>query len=229
MELLAGIDEDTVDEVENYDGYDTEPVVLPARFPNLLVNGASGIAVGMATSIPPHNLGEVIDACLLLIRKPDAGLDALMKHVRAPDFPTGARIIDGDGILQAYAAGRGAITVEAVATTEMRTGNLPRIVITEIPYQVNKASLLERIAGLVANRKIEAIRDLRDESSRDGMRIVIELKRGEDPAAVLTRCTSRPTCAPTSTSTSSRSSTGHPGPSACATRSPTTSRTSAWC
>ena len=185
MELLAGINEDTVDEVENYDGYDTEPVVLPARFPNLLVNGATGIAVGMATNIPPHNLGEVIDACLHLIRHPDAGIDALMRHVPAPDLPTGARIIAGDGITQAYTSGRGAITVEAVASTEMRTGNLPRIVVTEIPYQVNKAGLLERIAGLVAARKLEAIRDLRDESSRDGMRIVIELKRGEDPAAVL--------------------------------------------
>jgi DNA gyrase subunit A len=187
MELLAGIAEDTVDHVENYDGYSTEPVVLPARFPNLLVNGASGIAVGMATNIPPHNLGEVIDACLHLIDKPDAGVDALMKRIPAPDLPGGARIIDGDGITQAYASGRGAITVEAVATTEMRSGNLPRIVITEIPYQVNKSALLERIADLVAKRKVEAIRDLRDESSRDGMRIVIELKRGEDPAAVLTK------------------------------------------
>jgi DNA gyrase subunit A len=187
MELLAGIDEDTVDEVENYDGYATEPVVLPARFPNLLVNGASGIAVGMATNIPPHNLGEVIDACQHLITHPDAGIDALMRFVPAPDFPTGARIIDGDGITQAYVSGRGAITVEAIATTETRSGNLPRIVITEIPYQVNKAALLERIAGLVAARKLDAIRDLRDESSRDGMRVVIELKRGEDPAAVLTK------------------------------------------
>ncbi len=187
MELLAGIDEDTADEVDNYDGYATEPVVLPARFPNLLVNGASGIAVGMATNIPPHNLGEVISACLHLIRRPDATVDALMKHVPAPDLPTGARIVDSDGIRQAYATGRGAITVEAIATTETRSGNLPRIVVTEIPYQVNKAALLQRIADLVATRKLDAIRDLRDESSRDGMRIVIELKRGEDPAAVLAR------------------------------------------
>ena len=187
MELLAGIAEQTVDEVDNYDGYDTEPVVLPARFPNLLVNGASGIAVGMATNIPPHNLGEVIAACLHLLRHPDADLAALQRHIPAPDLPTGARIIDGDGITQAYASGRGAITVEAVASTETRSGNLPRIVVTEIPYQINKSALLERIAGLVANRKLESIRDLRDESSRDGMRIVIELKRGEDPAAVLER------------------------------------------
>jgi DNA gyrase subunit A len=187
MELLAGIDEETVDEVENYDGYSTEPVVLPARFPNLLVNGSSGIAVGMATNIPPHNLGEVIDAVLLLVRRPDATVDDLVKHVPAPDFPGGARIVDGPGIRDAYVAGRGAITVEAVASTEMRTGNLPRIVVTEIPYQVNKSALLERIAALVAQRKLDAIRDLRDESSRDGMRIVIELKRGVDPAAVLAK------------------------------------------
>ena len=187
MELLAGIAEDTVDEVENYDGYDTEPVVLPARFPNLLVNGASGIAVGMATNIPPHNLGEVIDACLHLLRHPDADLAALQRLIPAPDLPTGARIIASDGITQAYASGRGAITVEAVASTETRSGNLPRIVVTEIPYQVNKSALLERIADLVATRKLESIRDLRDESSRDGMRVVIELKRGEDPGAVLER------------------------------------------
>ncbi len=187
MELLAGIDEGTVARQENYDGYDTEPVVLPARFPNLLVNGAAGIAVGMATNIPPHNLGEVVDACLHLVRRPDATLDDLVRHVPAPDFPTGARIIAGDGIHDAYVSGRGAVTVEAVATTETRTGNLPRIVITELPYQVNKAALLERIADLVTRRKLEAIRDLRDESSRDGMRVVIELKRGEDPAAVLAK------------------------------------------
>ena len=187
MELLEGIDEDTVDETENYDGYDTEPVVLPARFPNLLVNGASGIAVGMATTIPPHNLGEVIDACLHLVKRPDATVDDLMKHVPAPDLPGGARIVDGPGIREAYVSGRGGITVEAVATTETRTGNLPRIVVTEIPYQVNKASLLERIAGLVAERRLDDIRDLRDESSRDGMRIVIECKRGVDPAAVLAK------------------------------------------
>ena len=187
MELLEGIDEDTVDEVENYDGYDTEPVVLPARFPNLLVNGASGIAVGMATTIPPHNLGEVIDACLHLVKRPEATVDDLMKFVPAPDLPGGARIIDGPGIREAYVSGRGGIGVEAIATTETRSGNLPRIVVTEIPYQVNKASLLERIAGLVADRRLDDIRDLRDESSRDGMRIVIECKRGVDPAAVLTK------------------------------------------
>ena len=185
MEMLAGIDENTVDFVPNYDGYEQEPVVLPARFPNLLVNGATGIAVGMATNIPPHNLGEVIDACLLLIKKPTAKVEDLMKLVPAPDFPTGARILSTDGIRDAYLTGRGAITMEAVASTETRSGGLPRIVITEIPFQVNKAALLERIADLVKEKKVESIRDLRDESSREGMRVVIELKRGEDPARVL--------------------------------------------
>ncbi|MEX2533136.1 MAG: DNA topoisomerase (ATP-hydrolyzing) [Nitriliruptoraceae bacterium] len=186
MEMLSGIDEDTVDMVENYDGYATEPVVLPARLPNLLVNGATGIAVGMATNIPPHNLGEVINAALHLLKHPAATTDELMQFVPAPDFPTGAKILNADGIRQAYTTGRGAVTVEAVASTETRSGNLPRIIITEIPYQVNKATLLERIALLVGQRKLEAVRDLRDESSRDGMRIVIELKRGADASQVLT-------------------------------------------
>jgi DNA gyrase subunit A len=187
MAMLDGIEEDTVEFVENYDGYETEPVVLPSRIPNLLVNGGTGIAVGMATNIAPHNLGEVIDATLHLLEDPDATLDDLTGHIPAPDFPTGARIISTDGIRDAYETGKGAIRMEAVATTEVRTGNLPRIVVTEIPYQVNKATLLERIADLVQDKKLDAIRDLRDESSRDGMRIVIELKRGEDPAAVLER------------------------------------------
>ncbi len=185
MELLAGIDEDTVDLGPNYDGYESEPAVLPARFPNLLVNGATGIAVGMATNVAPHNLGEVIDACRHLLAVPDADLDEIMALVPAPDFPTGARILAGDGIREAYATGRGAITMEAVAATETRSGGLPRIVVTELPYGVNKAVLLERIADLVKSRRVEAIRDLRDESSRDGMRVVVELKRGEDPARVL--------------------------------------------
>ncbi|CAN5905067.1 DNA gyrase subunit A [soil metagenome] len=187
MALLDGIDEQTVDMVANYDGDDEEPVVLPSRLPNLLLNGSTGIAVGMATNIPPHNLGELVDACLLLIDRPEATLDQLLDKVPAPDFPTGGRIVATDGIRQAYATGRGAITVEAIATTEMRSGGMPRIIVTEIPYQVNKATLLERIADLVKTRKIDEIRDLRDESSRDGMRIVIELKRGEDPARVLAK------------------------------------------
>ena len=185
MALLDGINEQTVDFVPNYDGDDEEPVVLPARLPNLLLNGSSGIAVGMATNIPPHNLAELIDACLLLIDRPEATLDRLLDKVPAPDFPTGGRIVPTDGIRQAYTTGRGAVTVEAIATTETRSGGMPRIIVTEIPYQVNKATLLERIADLVKSRRIDEIRDLRDESSRDGMRIVIELKRGEDPARVL--------------------------------------------
>ncbi|MFO8076277.1 MAG: DNA gyrase/topoisomerase IV subunit A [Actinomycetota bacterium] len=185
MELLDGLDEDTVDEVANYDGHETEPVVLPARFPNLLVNGSAGIAVGMATSIPPHNLGEAIDATIHLVAHPEASVDELMAIMPGPDFPTGGRILEGEGIRAAYLTGKGAITTEAIATTETRSGGLPRIVITEIPYQVNKATLLERIADLVTRRKLDAIRDLRDESSRDGMRIVVELKRGEDPQRAL--------------------------------------------
>jgi DNA gyrase subunit A len=185
MELLAGIDEDAVDFVPNYDGYESEPVALPARAPNLLVNGASGIAVGMATNIPPHNLGEAIDACLKLIADPTATVDDLLRIVPAPDFPTGARILDTPGIRDAYLTGRGAITMEAVAATETRSGGLPRIVITEIPYQVNKAALLSKIADLVKVKKLDGIRDLRDESSRDGMRVVVELKRGEDPGRTL--------------------------------------------
>ncbi len=185
MELIDGLDEDTVDEVANYDGHETEPVVLPARFPNLLVNGSSGIAVGMATNIPPHNLGEAIDATIHLVGHPEATVEELMAIMPGPDFPTGGRILEGDGIRDAYLTGKGAITTEAVATTETRSGGLPRIVITEIPYQVNKATLLERIADLVTRRKLDAIRDLRDESSRDGMRIVVELKRGEDPQRAL--------------------------------------------
>ncbi len=184
MSLLDGIDEDTVDSVDNYDGYATEPVVLPARFPNLLVNGATGIAVGMATTIPPHNLGEVVDACLALVKRPDASVDDLMRHVPAPDLPGGARIVPGPGIREAYVSGRGAVVVEAIATVEERSG-MPRVIITEIPYQVNKSALLERMAALVAEKRLDDVRDLRDESSRDGMRIVVECKRGADPTAVL--------------------------------------------
>ncbi|MGI9016395.1 MAG: DNA gyrase/topoisomerase IV subunit A [Euzebya sp.] len=187
MEMLAGINSDTVDFGPNYDGYESEPTVLPARFPNLLVNGSTGIAVGMATNIPPHNLVEVIAACLLLIRNPSATLGQVMAVLPGPDFPTGAQIVAGEGILEAYQTGKGTVTIQAIAATETRSGGLPRIVVTEIGYQVNKATLLTRIADLVKDRKIDGIRDLRDESSRDGMRIVIELKRGENPGATLER------------------------------------------
>ena len=187
MEMLAGIDEDTVTFEPNYDGFEVQPEVLPSRFPNLLVNGSMGIAVGMATNIPPHNLVEAIDACQLLIRRPEAELDTVMEVMPAPDFPTGGRILPGEGIREAYATGKGAVTMQAIAATEMRSGGMPRIVITEIPYQVNKAALLTKIADLVKNKKLDGVRDLRDESSRDGMRVVIELKRGEDPSVMLER------------------------------------------
>lgn len=187
MHLLADINDDTVDFEANYDGHEMQPVVLPARFPNLLVNGASGIAVGFATSIPPHNLSESIAACKTLIANPDASLDEVMAVLPAPDFPTGARIMVSEDIRKAYATGKGSIQMEAVASTETRSGGLPRIVVTEIPYQVNKAALISKIADLTKAKRLDGIRDLRDESSRDGMRIVIELKRGIDASKMLER------------------------------------------
>lgn len=184
-ELLADIDRDTVDFQPNYDESLVEPLVLPSRFPNLLVNGASGIAVGMATNIPPHNLGEVIDATLLLLDRPDATLLELMQLVPGPDFPTGAFIYGREGIRQAYAGGRGIVVMRAQASFEKIGKERDAIVIHEIPYQVNKAKLIERIAHLANEKKIEGISDLRDESDREGMRVVIELKRGEQPQVVL--------------------------------------------
>ena len=184
-ELLADIDKETVDFVPNYDESETEPAVFPARFPNLLVNGAAGIAVGMATNIPPHNLNEIIDACVALIDDPDIDIRGLMAHVPGPDFPT-AGIINGvRGIQQAYLTGRGRIYVRA--RTEIETDDKGRqtIVVTELPYQVNKARLLEKIAELVREKKIEGIAHLRDESDKEGMRMVIELKRGEVAEVVL--------------------------------------------
>lgn len=187
MHMLADIDDDTVDFIANYDGHESEPVVLPARFPNLLVNGANGIAVGFATAIPPHNLSETIAACKTLIIDPAADLDRIMQDLPAPDFPTGARILTSEEIRKAYATGKGSIQMEAVASTETRSGGLPRIVVTEIPYQVNKAALIAKIADLTKAKRLDGIRDLRDESSRDGMRIVIELKRGIDPTTMVER------------------------------------------
>ncbi len=186
MELLRDIDEDTVEFVDNYDGYEQEPLVLPARFPNLLVNGSSGIAVGMATNVPPHNLGEVIDATIALIDDPELGAIDLMEHIPGPDFPTGGVILGRQAIVDAYTTGRGAIKVRAVCTVE-EDGNAERIVVTELPYMVNKATLLQRIATLVQERTVPGIRDLRDESSREGMRIVIELKRDAQAQVVLNR------------------------------------------
>src|SRR5579883_2118456 len=175
--LLDDLDAETVDFQANYDGREREPVVLPAKFPNLLVNGAGGIAVGMATNIPPHNLGEVIDAVIALIDQPDIGAEALMSIIPGPDFPTGGTILGRAGIRAAYLTGRGSIIVRAKYEIEELRKEREAIIVTEIPYQVNKSALLERIAELVRDKKIEGISDLRDESDRQGMRIVIELKR----------------------------------------------------
>ena len=180
------IDKDTVDWVPNYDGTEREPSVLPAKYPNLLVNGSSGIAVGMATNIPPHNIGEVIDACLMMIENPRAQVKDLMAVMPGPDFPTAGFIHGIDGIYQAYKTGRGIIQVRARAITETsKKGDKQQIVVTEIPYMTNKARLLEKIAELVKDKRIEGISDLRDESDREGIRIVMELKRGEVPEVVL--------------------------------------------
>ena len=185
-ELLDDLDKETVDFYPNYDETETQPAVLPARFPNLLVNGSSGIAVGMATNIPPHNLSETIEACLLLIREPDASIDQLMEILPGPDFPTAAIINGHSGIRQAYESGRGRVHIRArVDIEEKNESQRSSLVVTELPYQVNKARLLEKIAELVKEGKVSGISGLRDESDKSGMRMVIELKRGEVPAIVL--------------------------------------------
>jgi DNA gyrase subunit A len=184
-EMLADLEKETVDFVPNFDQTREEPVVLPSKIPNLLVNGASGIAVGMATNIPPHNLGEIVDAAVLLIDKPDATLKEVMKLVPGPDFPTGGYISGADGIVAAYKTGRGSFTMRAKAAIEAVGKDRENIVITEIPYQVNKARLIERIAELVQTKKVDGIADVRDESDREGMRIVVEVKRGEEPKLIL--------------------------------------------
>ncbi len=186
-ELLSDIDSETVDFVPNYDEKDTEPVVLPARFPQLLINGSSGIAVGMATNIPPHNLGEVMDACVALIDNPELDLAALMKLVPAPDFPTAGLILDAAGVVDAYATGRGRIVLRARTHIEEfeKGGEREAIVVTELPYQVNKARLQERIAELIKEKKLEGITEIRDESDKDGMRVVFELRRDQNADVVL--------------------------------------------
>jgi DNA gyrase subunit A len=184
--LRDDIDKDTVDWVPNYDGSIPEPTVLPAKFPNLLVNGSSGIAVGMATNIPPHNLGEVIDACLMMIDNPKATWKELMTALPGPDFPTGGFIHGLDGIRQAYETGRGIVQMRARAIIETtKKGDKQQIVVTEIPFMTNKARLIEKIAELVREKRIDGIADLRDESDREGIRVVVELKRGEIPEVVL--------------------------------------------
>jgi DNA gyrase subunit A len=185
MALLEDIDKDTVDFQPNYDGNEKEPGVLPARFPNLLVNGAGGIAVGMATNIPPHNLGEIIDACVALIDDPALGIDDLINIVPGPDFPTGATILGRQGIRAAYHLGRGSIVMRGKAEIETLRREREAIIITEIPYQVNKAHMVERIAELVREKKIDGIADIRDESDREGYRVVVELKREAMPDVVL--------------------------------------------
>ena len=185
-ELLADIDQETVDFGPNYDGSEQEPLLLPSRLPNLLVNGSSGIAVGMATNIPPHNLQEVVDGCLYCLRNPACTVDELMEIIPAPDFPTGGIIYGMSGVREGYRTGRGRVIMRAKTHFEdMEKGNRQAIVVDAIPYQVNKKTLQERIAELVNDKKIEGISDIRDESDKDGMRLVIELKRGEVPEVVL--------------------------------------------
>src|SRR5215467_2619556 len=183
--LLDDIDKDTVDFQPNFDNSDREPTVLPAKYPNLLVNGAGGIAVGMATNIPPHNLGEVIDACIALIENPALTIDDLIKIVPGPDFPTGGIILGRDGIHSAYKEGRGSIVMRGKVETETIRKEREAFIITEIPYQVNKAAMVERIAELVRDKKIDGVADLRDESDRQGYRVVIEIKRDAVPDVVL--------------------------------------------
>nr|WP_017756764.1 DNA gyrase subunit A [Calidifontibacillus oryziterrae] len=185
MEMLRDINKDTIDYQDNYDGSEKEPVVMPARFPNLLVNGASGIAVGMATNIPPHHLGEVIDGVLAVSHNRDITIAELMEIIQGPDFPTAGQILGRSGIRRAYETGRGSITIRAKSLIEEKANGRQTIIINEIPYQVNKAKLIERIAELVHEKKIEGISDLRDESDRNGMRIVIEVKRDANANVLL--------------------------------------------
>ena len=184
-EMLRDINKDTVDFVPNFDGEEMEPSVLPSRFPNLLVNGSNGIAVGMATNMAPHNLGEAIDACIAYMKNPEIDIDDLIKIIPGPDFPTGALILGKSGIKDAYMTGRGKIKQRAVARIEPFKKNRERIIISEIPYQVNKARLIEKIADLVKEKRVDGISDIRDESDRKGMRIVVEIKRDSNANIVL--------------------------------------------
>jgi DNA gyrase subunit A len=187
VEMLADFEKETVDYAPNFDDRLQEPTVLPSRLPNLLVNGSSGIAVGMATNVPPHNLGEVVGACVHLIDDPDCSLDDLMDYIQGPDFPTGGHILGMQGIREAYETGRGRVIMRALAHTEEMKGSRERIVVTEIPFMVNKTRLIEQIAQLVRDRKIDGVTDLRDESDRDGIRMVIEVRRDADPRIILNR------------------------------------------
>ncbi|MDG2794697.1 DNA gyrase subunit A, partial [Vibrio parahaemolyticus] len=185
MELIRDISKNTIDYQDNYDGSEREPIVLPARFPNLLVNGTTGIAVGMATNIPPHQLGEVIDGVLALSHNPDITIAELMECIPGPDFPTAGLILGRSGIRRAYETGRGSIILRAKVEIEEKSNGKQSIIVTELPYQVNKARLIEKIAELVRDKKIEGITDLRDESDRNGMRIVMEVRRDANANVLL--------------------------------------------
>lgn len=187
LQMVRDIEKDTVDFMDNFDGEEKEPVVLPSRVPNLLINGSNGIAVGMATSIPPHNLGEVIDACVKMIDDENCTMEDLIKIIKGPDFPTGAQIMGKKAVHDAYMTGRGKIQVRSKCQIEETTRGRMRIIVTEIPFQVNKARLIESMADLVKNKKVEGITAIRDESSREGMRIVIELKKDTNPNVILNR------------------------------------------
>lgn len=187
LQMVRDLDKDTVDFMENFDGEEKEPVVLPSRVPNLLINGSNGIAVGMATSIPPHNLGETIDACVEMIDNPDCTIEDLIKIIKGPDFPTGAMILGKNAAREAYLTGQGKVNVRSVCEIEESVRGKTKIVVTEIPYQVNKARLIESMADLVRSKKIDGITAIRDESSREGTRIVIELKKEVNPNVVLNR------------------------------------------
>ena len=187
LEMLRDIDKETVDFRDNFDGEEKEPVVIPSRFPNLLVNGSNGIAVGMATSIPPHNLKEVIDATIKVIDEPDCDIEELIKIVKGPDFPTGAQILGKAGMKEAYRTGTGKVKVRSCCEIEETDRGKSQIVITEIPYMVNKARLIEKMADLVKEKKVEGVSAIRDESNREGIRIVVELKRDANPQITLNR------------------------------------------
>ncbi len=186
-ELLRDIEKETVPFVPNFDESTTQPEVLPSRFPNLLVNGSAGIAVGMATNLPPHNLAEIIDGCLLLLRRPEAATSELLQRVKGPDFPTGGLILGREGIRQAFETGRGSVMMRSVTDVEVTSSGKPRIVVTEIPYQVSKAKIIEKIAELAREKRVDGITDLRDETDRAGIRIVIELRRDANPQVVLNK------------------------------------------
>ncbi|GIQ65364.1 hypothetical protein PACILC2_39320 [Paenibacillus cisolokensis] len=214
MELLRDIDKRTVQFKDNFDNTTKEPVVLPSRYPNLLVNGVSGISSGFATEIPPHNLREVIDACIAIMQNPDTTLEELMAIVKGPDFPTGGLIMGGDGIREAYSTGKGRIYIRAKTDIEELRGGKRQIVITEIPYQVVKSRLVTAMENIRLEKKVEGIAEVRDESGREGLRIVVELKKDADANGILAYLLKKPTCKSRTISIWWRSSTRRRGSSA---------------